>query len=37
MYEKLMKTVNDFECDIDCMADESKLKKKNPITTFTLK
>ena len=21
--EKLMKTVNDLECDIDCLADES--------------
>ena len=27
--EKLMKTVNDYECDIDCMADESNTTTSN--------
>ena len=29
--EKLMKTVNDYECDIDCMADESNTTTYNVI------
>ena len=27
--EKLMKFVNDYECDIDCMADESNTTTSN--------
>lgn len=27
--EKLMKTVNDYECDIDCLADESNTTTSN--------
>jgi len=27
--EKLMKFVNDFECDIDCMSDESNTTTSN--------
>ena len=27
--EKLMKTVNEYECDIDCLADESNITTSN--------